>query len=203
MRRISLASPSHVPCHSSPSTHVTPVTKRFDSIVRSTAPVAGSMRWILRSRYWPTQRLPSAQARPESLPLPGAGIEATTSPLAGSILSMRASAICQRCLPSNAVPASPARGSVRSTWPLSRVERDQPGAAGEPHALAVVADAGHLVGAGEGAVLANDLGGSRRCCGGFGGLARSSLRGVIVLLRSAHRCGAGRANLRVRQRSRE
>ncbi len=67
------ASSSQVPCHSSPSTHVTPVTKRFDSIVRSTLPVAGSIWWILRSRYWPTHRLPSAQARPESLPLAGRG----------------------------------------------------------------------------------------------------------------------------------
>ena len=41
----------------------------------------------------PTQRLPSAQARPESPPLPGAGIEASTWPVAGSILSMRDSAI--------------------------------------------------------------------------------------------------------------
>ena len=32
-----------VPCHSSPSTHVTPVTKRFDSIVRRIAPVSGSI----------------------------------------------------------------------------------------------------------------------------------------------------------------
>jgi len=30
---------------------------------------------------------------PESRPWPGAGIDATTSPVAGSILSMRASAI--------------------------------------------------------------------------------------------------------------
>jgi hypothetical protein len=36
MRRMSLSSPSQVPCHSSPSTQVTPVTKRFDSMVRLT-----------------------------------------------------------------------------------------------------------------------------------------------------------------------
>src|SRR5690606_27048459 len=34
----SLSSPFQVPCHSSPSTQVTPVTKRFDSIVRRIAP---------------------------------------------------------------------------------------------------------------------------------------------------------------------
>src|SRR5436309_6024495 len=38
-RRKSLSSPSQVPCHSSPSTQVTPVTKRLDSIVRRIAPV--------------------------------------------------------------------------------------------------------------------------------------------------------------------
>ena len=42
IRLTSLSSPSHVACQSSPSTHVTPVTNRFDSIVRSTAPVSGS-----------------------------------------------------------------------------------------------------------------------------------------------------------------
>ena len=41
-RRRSLSSPSQVPCQSSPSTQVTPVTKRLDSIVRRIAPVWGS-----------------------------------------------------------------------------------------------------------------------------------------------------------------
>src|SRR5262245_49078715 len=93
MCRSSLSSPSHVPCHSSPSTQVTPVTKRLDSMVRRIAPVSGSTWWILRSRYCPTHRLPSAQASPESCPWPGEGIDATTLPVSGSILSIRASAI--------------------------------------------------------------------------------------------------------------
>src|SRR5882672_6130240 len=38
----SLSSPSQVPCQSSPSIQVTPVTKRLDSIVRRIAPVWGS-----------------------------------------------------------------------------------------------------------------------------------------------------------------
>ncbi len=42
IRRKSLSSLSQVPCHNSPSTQVTPVTKRLDSMVRSTAPVCGS-----------------------------------------------------------------------------------------------------------------------------------------------------------------
>ena len=41
MRRSSLSSPSQVACQSSPSTQVTPVTKRFDSIVRRIAPGLG------------------------------------------------------------------------------------------------------------------------------------------------------------------
>ena len=41
-RRMSLSSPSQVPCQSSPSTQVTPVTKRLDSMVRRIAPVLGS-----------------------------------------------------------------------------------------------------------------------------------------------------------------
>ena len=41
-RRRSLSSPSQVPCQSSPSTQVTPVTKRLDSMVRRIAPVSGS-----------------------------------------------------------------------------------------------------------------------------------------------------------------
>jgi hypothetical protein len=69
MWRMSLCSPSHVSCQSSPSTHVTPVTKQLDSIVRKIAPVWGSMLWIFRSRYCPTQSVPSAHVRPEPRPL--------------------------------------------------------------------------------------------------------------------------------------
>ena len=102
------SSPSHVPCQRSPSAQVTPVTKRFDSIVRRIAPVSGSTSWILRSRYCPTQSAPSAQARPKSPPPPGAGMAESTRPVTGSIFSMRSSAIWKRCSPSKAVPACPA-----------------------------------------------------------------------------------------------
>ena len=43
IRRRSLSSPSQVPCQSSPSTQVTPVTTRLDSMVRRMAPVSGSI----------------------------------------------------------------------------------------------------------------------------------------------------------------
>src|SRR6185312_17294795 len=43
MCRTSLVSFSQVPCQSSPSTQVTPVTKRSEATVRSTAPVSGSI----------------------------------------------------------------------------------------------------------------------------------------------------------------
>ncbi len=88
-------------------------------MVRTMAPVAGSIWWMRRSRYWPTHRLPSAQVRPESQPPPGAGIEPSTRPLAASILSMRCSVICQKCLPSNAVPASLPCSMRRTGWPLA------------------------------------------------------------------------------------
>src|SRR5262245_49821226 len=42
-RLTSLSSPSQVPCQSSPSTQVTPVTMRLDSMVRRMAPVSGSI----------------------------------------------------------------------------------------------------------------------------------------------------------------
>src|SRR5438105_7554932 len=42
-RLTSLSSPSQVPCQSSPSLQVTPVTKRLDSMVRRIAPVWGSI----------------------------------------------------------------------------------------------------------------------------------------------------------------
>src|SRR5436190_18906729 len=40
-----------------------PVDNGLESMVRRIAPVCGSIWWIFRSRYWPTQSLPSAQAR--------------------------------------------------------------------------------------------------------------------------------------------
>ena len=98
---------------------MTPVTKRLDSMVRRTAPVSGSIWWILRSRYWPTQSEPSAQAMPESPPPPGAGIVATTSPVSGSIFWIRSSAIWNRWRPSNAVPACAGTSIARTTSPLA------------------------------------------------------------------------------------
>src|SRR5271166_4489449 len=56
-------------------------------------PSLGSTWWIFRSRYCPTQSVPSAHARPESPPPPGAGIVASTRPVFGSIFWMRSSAI--------------------------------------------------------------------------------------------------------------
>jgi hypothetical protein len=53
------------------------------------------------------------------------------APVAGSILSMRASAIWYRCVPSNAVPASPVHASRRCGSPLagSNASSDVPTAA--------------------------------------------------------------------------
>src|SRR5882672_8562988 len=119
MRRISLCSPSIVACQSSPSTHETPVTNRSDSMVRRIAPVFASTWWILRARYSPTQSVPSAHVRPESRPCAGAGMLPSTRPVLGSTFWIRSSAICQRCLPSKAVPASAATSSWRTSSPLA------------------------------------------------------------------------------------
>src|SRR5208282_2350197 len=115
----SLSSPSHVPCQSSPSIQVTPVTTRLDSMVRRIAPVWGSIWWIFRPRCCPTHSVPSAHASPESPPPPGAGIVASTRPVLGSIFWMRSSAIWNRCWPSKAVPACAATLIERTTLPLA------------------------------------------------------------------------------------
>jgi hypothetical protein len=69
MRVSSDALLSMAPCQSSPSVQATPVTKRSHRRVRGTAPVPGSIWWIFRSPFCPTQSVPSAQASPESPPL--------------------------------------------------------------------------------------------------------------------------------------
>ena len=46
---------------------------------------AGSIRWIVPSRYRAIHSEPSAQVSPERPPSPGAGIERTISPVRGSI----------------------------------------------------------------------------------------------------------------------
>ena len=143
MRRISLSSPSQVPCHSSPSTQVTPVTKRLDSMVRRIAPVAGSIWWILRSRYWPTHRLPSAQVearvaavagrRDRRQHVAGGGIDLVDARL-GDLVEVRA-----------VEGGAGVAGAVQRARGLAAggIEGDQRGAGGGPDALAVVGDAVH------------------------------------------------------------
>ena len=120
MRRRSLSSPSQVPCHSSPSTQVTPVTKRLDSMVRRIAPVSGSIWWIFRSRYCPTQSEPSAQARPEVAAAAGRreswrarGRSSDRSSGCGSRRSGTGACRRTRCR------RAPATSSERSVLPLS------------------------------------------------------------------------------------
>ena len=81
-RCVSLRSLRPPTCHARArrQPRLTPVTMRLLSIVRKIAPVSGSIWWILRPRCCPTQSAPSAQARPESPPSPGAGIVASTRP---------------------------------------------------------------------------------------------------------------------------
>ena len=66
----SLSSPSQVPCQSSPSTQVTPVTKRLDSIVRRIAPVWGFSRMYAPLPWGDGSdgKVSEAQSRPRWLP---------------------------------------------------------------------------------------------------------------------------------------
>ena len=198
MRRMSLSSPSQVPCHSSPSTQVTPVTKRLDSMVRRMAPVRGIDLVDLAVAVLAD---PQAAFGPrEARVAAGAGGRDRGHDVAGGRIDLVDARLGDlvEVLPSKAVPASQAQSSVRTTSPL---------AGSMAISLAPVAAQtrrrrgsrrGSVVGAGEGAVLAHDLGGARR------GLRR---RVWLVLIVVAP-CGALRmrrrgANLRERQRSGE
>ena len=158
MRRMSLSSPSQVPCHSSPSTQVTPVTKRLDSIVRMTLPVAGIDLVDLAVAVLPDPQaaLGPGQARVAALAgcrdrghhVAGGGIDLVDARF-GDLVEMRA---VER--------GAGIAGAVERACDLAarRIERDELGAGGGPDALAVVGDAADALDAGERPVLAHDLG---------------------------------------------
>ena len=152
------ASPSQVACHSSPSTQVTPVTKRLDSMVRRIAPVSGSIWWILRSRYWPTQSVPSAQVRPESLPPPGAGNGGQH--LAGVGVDLLDAILGDLEQMLAVIGRAGMRGDIDRTQRLPglRVEGVQLVARGEPDAFPVKAHPGNTIHPRKGSVFAQDFG---------------------------------------------
>jgi hypothetical protein len=88
----SLSSPSQVPCQSSPSIQVTPVTKRLDSIVRRIAPGLGIDLMDLPAPIVPHPQRPFRPREPRVAAAAGAGIVASTRPVFGSIFWMRSSA---------------------------------------------------------------------------------------------------------------
>ena len=120
IRRNSLCSPSHVPCQSSPSTQVTPVTKRLDSMVRRIAPVAGIDLMDLpvpilpdpQRTFGPRQPRIAAAAR-----CGNRGEHAAASSDRSSGCAPRRSGTGAR--PSKAVPASAATAIVCSVSPLA------------------------------------------------------------------------------------
>ena len=93
-RRKSLCSPSQVACQSSPSTQVTPVTKRLDSMVRRIAPVS-------RIDLMDFPRRDTARPTASPRPMPGPSRRRRRAPgwwrphgrVCGSIFWMRSSAI--------------------------------------------------------------------------------------------------------------
>ena len=102
-------------------------------------------------------------------------------------------------MPSKAVPASQAQVERARGSPLAGSKAISLAPVAAQTLVAVVGDAVDLGGAGEGAVLAHDLGRAH------GGLQVGAVVSVVVIvcLPSALRCGAVRPNLRERQRSRE
>ena len=139
--RSSLSSPSHVPCHSSPSTKLTPVTKRFDSIVRR---IGARLRIDLQDLAIAILPDPQAALGPRQTrvaALAGRGdrrehvarlrIDLVDARL-GDLVEMRA---VER--------GAGVAGAVERARELAAlgIERDQLGARGGPHVAAVVRDA--------------------------------------------------------------
>ena len=119
--RNSLSSPSQVACQSSPSTQVTPVTKRLDSIAcQGLHLFRDPIRWIFLPRCCPTHNfLRPRQARILSPPLPGAGIVEAPLPVFGSIFWMTILGDQKEVYrPSKAVPAWPATSIERASFPI-------------------------------------------------------------------------------------
>ena len=92
-RRSSLSSPSQVPCQSSPSTQVTPVTKRLDSMVRRIAPVCGIDLMDLALAILPDPERAFGPGQPGIAAAAGRRDRGEHRPVFGSIFWMRSSAI--------------------------------------------------------------------------------------------------------------
>ena len=119
MRRTSLSSPSQVPCQSSPSTQVTPVTKRLRLDGAQDRAGLGIDLMDLALAILPDPERALGPGQPGVAAAAGAGIVASTAPVVGSIFWMRSSAIWNRCRPSNAVPACAATSIERTILPLA------------------------------------------------------------------------------------
>src|ERR1039458_8188695 len=134
----SLSSPSQVPCQSSPSIQVTPVTKRLDSIVRRIAPV-----WGIDLMDLPTPILPHPE-RPFGPREPRVTAAARRRDRGEHPTGIRIDLL-------DAILGQPIQ--------MLAVEGRSCIRGGKAGVLDVVRDASHAVGTRKGSVLTDDLGG--------------------------------------------
>ena len=159
MRRNSLSSPSQVPCQSSPSTQVTPVTKRLDSMVRRIAPVSRIDLMDLAVAILPHPERAFGPGEPRVAAAAGrrdrgehpAGLRID---LLDAILG-DLKQVLRRRRPFRHVAAT---SIERTDLSARRIEGVQPVAGGEPDMLAVEGDPVHVVDARKGSIFAEDFG---------------------------------------------
>ena len=144
MRRNSLSSPSQVPCQSSPSTQVTPVTKRFGLDGAKDRPgfADRSDGSCGRDAGRPRASLPPRRVR-NAPPSPGAGIVASTRPVSGIDLLDTILGDLEQVLAVEG--GSRMRGDIERAHRLAAlgIEGVQPVAGRKPDVLPVVGDAVH------------------------------------------------------------
>ena len=159
IRLKSLSSPSQVPCQSSPSTQVTPVTKRLDSMVRRIAPVCGIDLMDLAVPILAHPERPFGPGEPGVAA--AAGRRDRGEHAAGLRIDLLDAILGDLKQVLAVEGRSGMRGDIDRAQRLAarRIEGVQPVAGGEPDVLAVIGDAMHLVDTRKGPVFAEDFGG--------------------------------------------
>ena len=157
-RRTSLSSPSQVPCQSSPSTQVTPVTKRLDSIVRRIAPVSGIDLVDLPAAILPHPERPFGPREPRVTA--AAGRRDRGEHTAGLRIDLLDAILGDLKQVLAVEGRSCMRGDIDRAHrlPARRIEGVQLVSGRKPDVLTVKRDAMHLVDARKGSILAEDFG---------------------------------------------